>query len=70
MDMTSTTQDVYGLDYANSHLMKNNEWGAVAYLAYSEFGKVPMITGTGSLVQSSHWYNLYTGQGPKTSIDE
>ena len=70
MDIATTNKDIYGIDYVTSHLMKNNEWGAVAYLTYSEFGKVPMINGTGSLVQNSHWYNLYTGQGPKTSTDE
>lgn len=52
--MSSINKDVYGLDYANSHLMKNNEWGAVAYLAYSkELGNVPKINGTGSLKQEA-----------------
>ena len=31
--------NIYGLtDDANSHLMKNSEWGAVAYLSQSEYG--------------------------------
>ena len=54
----------------NSHLIKNSELGAVAYLCYSKCGSVPMTNGTGSLVNNSHWYNLYTGQGPKSSGDE
>ena len=66
MDMASTNKDVYGLDYANSHLMKNSEWGAVAYLAYSDCGTRPYINATGES-SSSGWYNLYTGQGPKNA---
>ena len=70
MAITTTSKDSYGIDYASSHLIKNNEWGAVAYLCYSNYGSVPKINGTGSLVSNSHWYDLYTGQGPKTSTDE
>lgn len=31
----------YGFDYKNidSHMMKNSEWGAVAYLAHSQYGR-------------------------------
>ena len=58
-----TSQDV------NSHLIKNSEWGAAAYLSYSKYGEVPQINSAGSVTtgKSSNWYyNMYTGQGPKT----
>ena len=71
MDIATTSKSSFGLTSgANTHLIKNSEWGAVAYLCYSECGSVPMTNGTGSLVNNSHWYNLYTGQGPKSSGDE
>ena len=70
MAITTTAKDIYGINYASSHLMKNDEWGAVAYLCYSNLGSVPMTNGTGSLVSNSHWYDLYTGQGPKSLSDE
>ena len=38
MDITTTNKDIYGIDYASSHLMKNSEWGAVAYLSKSKYG--------------------------------
>ena len=31
--------DFYGLNNVDTHLMKNSEWGAVAYLAYSQYGR-------------------------------
>ena len=65
--------NIYGLSSSttDSHLMKNSEWGAVAYLCYSEWGAVPMTNGAG-ILNSSPWYyyNLYTGQGPKSDSDE
>ena len=65
------TNNPYGFSSStDSHLIKNSEWGAVAYLCYSDCGAVPMTNGTGSLVNNSHWYNLYTGQGPKSESDE
>ena len=70
MDIATTAKTSFGLTSATSHLIKNSEWGAVAYLCYSECGAVPMTNGTGSLVNNSHWYNLYTGQGPKSESDE
>ena len=36
------TNSIYGLNYydnTDSHMMKNMEWGAVAYLSYSKYGK-------------------------------
>ena len=52
----------YNYDRTNeSHLMKNSEWGAVAYLSYSQYGTngveiavtTSAITGTGGVVGSS-----------------
>ena len=62
----------------NSHLIKNSEWGAVAYLSYSKYGQVPKTNGSGSYKSytntsggtSSYYYDLYTGAGPKTSTNE
>ena len=71
MDIATTAKTSFGLTSATSHLIKNSEWGAVAYLCYSECGAVPMTNGAGTL-NSSPWYyyNLYTGQGPKSDSDE
>ena len=70
MDIAGGQKEKYGLNHANSHLIKNSEWGAVAYLCYSQYGNVPKINGAGSLVPNSHWYDMYTGQGPKGTNDE
>ena len=70
MDIAGAQKEKYGLDYANSHLIRNSEWGAVAYLCYSQYGNVPKTNGAGSLVPNSHWYDMYTGQGPKGTTDE
>ena len=39
----------------DSHLIKNDEWGAVAYLCYSQYGEVPMTNGAS---------DFYAGAGP------
>ena len=71
MDIATTDKEKFGLTSGtNSHLIKNSEWGAVAYLSYSKYGNIPMTNGTGSLVTGSHWYDIYTGQGPKSETDE
>ncbi len=70
MDIAGTQKEKYGLEYANSHLIKNSEWGAVAYLCYSQYGNVPKLNGAVSLVSNSHWYDSYTGQGPKSASNE
>ena len=70
MDIATTSKLSFGLTSgANTHLIKNSEWGAVAYLCYSECGSAPMTNGTGTW-SSDHYYDLYTGQGPKSSGDE
>ena len=70
MDIAGSQKAKYGLENADSHLIKNSEWGAVAYLCYSQYGNVPKINGAGTLKSGSHWYDLYTGQGPKSASDE
>ena len=72
MDTATTSKSSFGLTSGvNSHLIKNSEWGAVAYLCYSKYGNVPMTNGAGS-INSSPWYiyDAYTGQGPKSTSDE
>ena len=71
MDITTTDKDKFGINYASSHLIKNSEWGAVAYLCYSEYGSVAKINASGTLIQSPWYtYDMYTGQGPKSEKDE
>ncbi len=66
----SNNKDKYGWNSTvNSHLIKNSEWGAVAYLCYSKYGNVPKTNGAGTVGSSNHWYDLYTGAGTK-DIDE
>ena len=69
--MEVATKDSFGLKNANSHLIKNSEWGAVAYLCYSDYGSVPQINAAGTVKTTPYWYtyNLYTGQGPSANGD-
>ena len=64
IQIATTNKDKYGIDKVSSHLIKNSEWGAVAYLCYSNYGSVPQINAAGSIVSGKYWYNLYTGAGP------
>lgn len=68
----SVGQDKYGwTNDVNSHLIKNDEWGAVAYLCYSKYGSVPKTNGAGTRKSDgSYRYNLYTGAGAKGKNDE
>ena len=73
MSIAGVNKDKYGIDYCNSHLLKNSEWGAVAYLCYSQYGNVPMKNACGAVTsgKSSNWhYNLTTGQGPKNDSND
>ena len=69
--MEVATNSKFGLQNVNSHLMKNSEWGAVAYLCYSDYGSVPQINAAGTVKTTPYWYtyNLYTGQGPSANGD-
>ena len=64
IQIATTKKDKYGIDKVSSHLIKNSEWGAVAYLCYSSYGSVPQINAAGSLVSGKYWYNMHTGAGP------
>ncbi len=58
------SDNVFGLSDSkvDSHLIKNSEWGAVAYLAASQYGFVPTINSNGSRVgNSGDVYNEYSG---------
>ncbi|MCI8392805.1 MAG: SUMF1/EgtB/PvdO family nonheme iron enzyme, partial [Clostridia bacterium] len=53
-DMYTLSQDIknasrYGLKNVDSHLQKNSEWGAVAYLAHSKYG----VNGVDSVAQNT-----------------
>ena len=66
-----TTQ--YGWSNVNSHLIKNSEWGAVAYLSYSKYGQVPMANNCGSygnVNNTGFYYDMMTGAGPGSSTSE
>ena len=54
----------------NSHLIKNSEWGAVAYLCYSDYGSIPMTNGSGTYSSGGYYYDMYTGAGPKATNNE
>ena len=66
----STDEEHYGMNGVNSHLMKNAEWGVVAYLCYSDYGVVPQINACGSYNSTVGYYDLYTGAGPQESENE
>ena len=66
----NTDSEHYGLTNVNSHLMKNAEWGAVAYLCYSDYGEVPQINACGSYNSTSGYYDLMTGAGPSGNGSE
>ena len=64
----STDTEHYGMNGVNSHLIKNAEWGAVAYLCYSDYGVVPQINACGSYNSTTgYYYDFYTGAGPQAN---
>ena len=70
IQMSADNGNDYGWNSVNSHLIKNSEWGAVAYLSYSEHGNVMMSNGSISKNSNGAWYNIYTGAGPNTNNSE
>ena len=54
----------YGLTTAtDSHMMKNSEWGAVAYLSHSKYGINTEIRKNNFMESSSNYYRTSTGCG-------
>jgi prepilin-type N-terminal cleavage/methylation domain-containing protein len=45
----SNQNNIYGLREVNTHLMKNSEWGAVAYLTNSAYGNLTNDSTTGNM---------------------
>ena len=67
--LMSNNTEKYGWTGVNSHLIKNSEWGAVAYLCYSNYGSIPKTNGAGSKANGI-FYDIYTGAGAKAIDDE
>lgn len=70
MAIADSKKAQYGITSSdvNSHLLKNSEWGAVAYLCYSKYGVVPQTNTSGHNI-SKWYYDLYTGQGPGAGVN-
>ena len=65
----SETGNPYGIANADSHLAKNSEWGAVAYLSYSQYGKTGGTYNTEKEVYINNvTYADWGSTSPKTSI--
>lgn len=61
----------YGISGADSHLMKNSEWGAVAYFAASQYGKTPTKNSLYEYDNSSNVYHEYAGgKDYKTNVSQ
>lgn len=71
MAIADSKKAQYGITSSdvNSHLLKNSEWGAVAYLCYSQYGVVPQTNTSGHYVSGKWYYDLYTGQGPGAGVN-
>ena len=68
MLIAGVNREKYGVENIDSHLIKNSEWGAVAYMCYSQYGSVPKINGNGN--STGIHYDLYTGMGPSSASAE
>ena len=67
------SKDIYKLSKGtDTHLMKNNEWGAVAYLAASQYGVIPARDTSGSGgADAEGKYHSYTGaKDYKTNVTQ
>lgn len=61
--------NIYGLSSnADTHLMKNIEWGAVAYLASSQYGKTPTINNRNSCYTAGNDYKENVSQSTTGNV--
>lgn len=59
----------YGLSTnADTHLMKNIEWGAIAYLAGSQYGKTPTINNRNSCYTAGNDYKANVSQSTTGNV--
>lgn len=64
MRMALDENNAYGLTTAtaDTHLMKNTEWGVVAYLSASKYGAIPIANRKATYNSTTEWYyDLLTG---------
>ena len=54
----------YGLSSYDSHMMKNSEWGAVAYLSHSKYGKNVEV-----ILNNNNSYGYVTGCGANSASE-
>ncbi len=54
--------NIYGLEKVDTHLMKNIEWGAVAYLTTSKYGVTPTINSAYSFIGENKFNNYPGGE--------
>ena len=71
--VTFSGNSIYGLTSStDTHMMKNTEWGAVAYLSQSKYGKMgnPNYSGANKEIYRNNSSGIYTGRsggGPSGS---
>ena len=66
-NLTSTGNSLENTSKLDSHMMKNMEWGAVAYLSSSKYGKTDG-SGNRERVYSNPYYNDTTNYSPITGL--
>ena len=68
--ITFVGNSTYGLTSStDTHMMKNTEWGAVAYLSQSKYGKMgnPNYSGVNKEIYINNSQNMYTGRSGGSS---
>ena len=66
-NLTETGNSLVGSSNLDSHMMKNTEWGAVAYLSSSKYGKTDK-NGNRVRVYNNPYYNNTTNYSPITGL--
>ena len=64
-EVTFAGNSIYGLTSStDTHMMKNTEWGAVAYLSQSKYGKMgnPNYSGANKEIYKNNSSGIYTGR--------